>query len=1088
MTTTRSCSRFILLVGLLTCFCSAGTSAAILPRYHVTDLGTLGGGYSDALAINASGQVTGLAQPAAGFTNAFLWTPTTPNGTSGTIHDLGRLGGQFSVGRSINAGGQVAGWSNTDGEPGGAFLWTPTTPGGASGTMLSLGMLGGGYSEARGINVGGQITGYSSLAGEEILPTIDHAFLWTPTTPGGASGTMLDLGTLGGQYSIGNGINDNGQVTGISATTGDAEAHAMLWTPTTPGGTIGTMVDLGTLAGAESEAFAINSSGQVTGYSSTANFGAFHAFVWTPTTPGGTTGSMLDLGTLAGASDSSIGHGINSSGHVVGQSEVVVNDISRSHAFMYTRGRGMVDLNALIDPQSGWELQDAFGINDAGQIVGVGNLGAYLLTPVPERYQIAGGQFQFDNGESWVIAHGEMSIQFFDILVSEEGNQRAVFGVTSFSLAAVDQLGASHTITAIPDGLPSPAFHDPSLPDTVLDIGLVNVYPDGGLDMLVYDLSIDGEPVDPFDTIGGPSFVGSAWLGSFPMPTSFSVSMLADFRSQNLHGNVTLVAALVPEPTSAVLLALAALGLVMTVPRRERTPPRTHRVLVAASIVLLAADGPASAAMYSAASVPELIAAINAANQNAEPDTIALAAAATFTLSDVYGLMGSTGLPTIAANETLTILGNGSIIERSAAAETPTFRLFDVAADASLHLENMTLQRGRVVGAGVFASGGAIFNLGALSLQDVVVQDNLAEGRSVGGPFNPRPAGERAYGGAIYSLGSLVFVGGTVQNNQAIGQNGLNSASDRGGGTIPATPGGAAFGGALFINEGTYDLRDVLFVDNAAIGGKGGNGHPTRGPYGGANGADGYGGAIYHSSGEITLTDVALSSNAVWGGAGGNGGNGASSGNGGNGGAGFGGGLYAGGGTVEVHNSSAIGNSAQGGAGGSKGSSSGATNGAIGDGRGGGLHLIDADVGLNEFTANHVYDNTASTSHPNIFGSYEVIPDQTSLLGDYNNNGTVDAADYTVWRDGLGSTYTMADYDVWKSHFGQSLGSGAIGSASALPAIPEPTSLALLLSITGLIIPVRHRRAVPKLRPLTSAGSGGLRPTPVPPRSSHSRE
>jgi hypothetical protein len=71
----------------------------------------------------------------------------------------------------------------------------------------------------------------------------------------------------------------------------------------------------------------------------------------------------------------------------------------------------------------------------------------------------------------------------------------------------------------------------------------------------------------------------------------------------------------------------------------------------------------------------------------------------------------------------------------------------------------------------------------------------------------------------------------------------------------------------------------------------------------------------------------------------------------------------------------------------------------------------------------------------------------TPLLGDYNNNHVVDAADYTVWRDNLNKSVTLpndstpgtvvaADYDVWKSHFGQTA-SGA--------AVPEPTTLALNL-------------------------------------------
>jgi hypothetical protein len=76
-----------------------------------------------------------------------------------------------------------------------------------------------------------------------------------------------------------------------------------------------------------------------------------------------------------------------------------------------------------------------------------------------------------------------------------------------------------------------------------------------------------------------------------------------------------------------------------------------------------------------------------------------------------------------------------------------------------------------------------------------------------------------------------------------------------------------------------------------------------------------------------------------------------------------------------------------------------------------------------------------------------------SVPGDFNNDGTVDAADYVVWRKGLDTTYTQNDYEVWRAHFGASLdiGSGAVGyplGASAEPlsaAVPEPASLALLL-------------------------------------------
>ncbi len=65
------------------------------------------------------------------------------------------------------------------------------------------------------------------------------------------------------------------------------------------------------------------------------------------------------------------------------------------------------------------------------------------------------------------------------------------------------------------------------------------------------------------------------------------------------------------------------------------------------------------------------------------------------------------------------------------------------------------------------------------------------------------------------------------------------------------------------------------------------------------------------------------------------------------------------------------------------------------------------------------------------------------LAGDYNHNGIVDAADYVVWRNGLGTTYTQNDYNVWRANFGQTAGSGAGAIANA--AVPEPTTLALLI-------------------------------------------
>jgi hypothetical protein len=87
----------------------------------------------------------------------------------------------------------------------------------------------------------------------------------------------------------------------------------------------------------------------------------------------------------------------------------------------------------------------------------------------------------------------------------------------------------------------------------------------------------------------------------------------------------------------------------------------------------------------------------------------------------------------------------------------------------------------------------------------------------------------------------------------------------------------------------------------------------------------------------------------------------------------------------------------------------------------------------------------------------------TLPLADFNHNGIVDAADYTIWRDTLGqlgpglaadvdgnNVVDQADYNVWKSQFGFTTGSGsgtAAGRLSAGGAVPEPS--ACLLAILG---------------------------------------
>ena len=86
---------------------------------------------------------------------------------------------------------------------------------------------------------------------------------------------------------------------------------------------------------------------------------------------------------------------------------------------------------------------------------------------------------------------------------------------------------------------------------------------------------------------------------------------------------------------------------------------------------------------FTATSVSDLIADINAANLAGGSNTITLVAGKTFTLTAVDNYTdGATGPPVIAANDNLTIIGNGDTIERSTTNATPAFRLLDVAAGA----------------------------------------------------------------------------------------------------------------------------------------------------------------------------------------------------------------------------------------------------------------------------------------------------------------------------------------------------------------------------------------------------------------------
>jgi probable HAF family extracellular repeat protein len=244
---------YLLLACIFAGVTTASAASSYSLTYSLTDLGTLEGGQSYALVVNASGQVAGVALTPSGYQRAFLYDGST-------MLDLGTLGGNHSYAMAINASGQVAGWAQTPSGETHAFLYDGTT-------MRDLGTLGGGWSIAVAINASGQVVGYAFPPSGGY-----HAFLYD-------GATMRDLGTLDGNHSTAMAINASGQVVGGSDTSSGGP-HAFLYDGP-------TMRDLNNLLDAAgdgwtvSEARAINDAGQIAATAYNPDAGS-HAVLLTP--------------------------------------------------------------------------------------------------------------------------------------------------------------------------------------------------------------------------------------------------------------------------------------------------------------------------------------------------------------------------------------------------------------------------------------------------------------------------------------------------------------------------------------------------------------------------------------------------------------------------------------------------------------------------------------------------------------------------------------------------------------------------------------------------------------------------------------
>lgn len=228
----------------------------------MTELGTLGGNTSFAMAINDSGQVAGYATTAAMRNRAFL---TGPGGIGMT--DLGTLGGAESFARGVNAQGQVVGNAGTR-----AFVTGPNGVG-----MTDLSPVSTAIGQAFAVNNSGQVAGTVAV----VSGGVQQAFISNPNGTG-----LMTLATPAVGYGYALALNASGQAAvTIQPLTGGAQAFIT----TTPGG---PLAPLGTLGGSVTAALGINDLGAVVGYSFLAN-NAARAFVTGPQGAG-----MVDLNTL----------------------------------------------------------------------------------------------------------------------------------------------------------------------------------------------------------------------------------------------------------------------------------------------------------------------------------------------------------------------------------------------------------------------------------------------------------------------------------------------------------------------------------------------------------------------------------------------------------------------------------------------------------------------------------------------------------------------------------------------------------------------------------------------------------------------
>lgn len=335
----------------------AGSASAALasdpPTYTVEVIGALDPSspnnvLSLPLGLNNHGRVVGYGSTTTSPTNIL-------NFKLGTINATGALPGSArSYGNRVNIRGRIAGTAMFADQNGAivgshAIRWYARQP-------QDLGTLGGNYSVGLGINDYDQIVGYSTLPGE----SQSRAFFWQ-------NGVMSQLaGPAGASEVYAYDISNTGYIVGTAAGPGTAKPY--VWT----NGVISPLPIPGTAR--TGGAAAVNDSGIAVGTYEVNQFtGSFAAVSWQ-------NGQMMELGNLGGSVAYSKASDVNNLGSIVG----TTNSANGFTGFLWSQGV-MYDLRTLIVGGS-IEITSAQAINDLGEIAAGaiinGRTTAILLHPV----------------------------------------------------------------------------------------------------------------------------------------------------------------------------------------------------------------------------------------------------------------------------------------------------------------------------------------------------------------------------------------------------------------------------------------------------------------------------------------------------------------------------------------------------------------------------------------------------------------------------------------------------------------------------------------------------------------------------------